>query len=236
MTDAALIPGAGTVMRVKAVLFDLDGTLVNTGPDLAHAVNLMLRDLDMPGYPENRVLTWIGNGAPRLIKRALTNSTEGEPDPDLYERAHALFHEHYLRGVSAHSEPYPDVIEALTDLKARGFGLACVTNKPAIFTHPLLEELELNGFFDYVVSGDSLPKKKPDPMQLHYVCQQLSIPEREAVLVGDSVNDIRAAKAAGMPVVCVSYGYNQGVDLTKSGPDAIIDSFRELSELVAFPD
>lgn len=215
------------------MLFDLDGTLIHTGPDLARAVNLMMRDLGMDVYPEEKVLNWVGNGAVTLIHRALTGSRDGRAAPELYERGHNSFHHHYLEGVCEHSEPYPDVVEALKDLHEKRYRLACVTNKPERFTCPLLNELELLSFFEEIVSGDTLSVKKPDPKPLHHVCERFGLTPGQAVLVGDSVTDIKAAQAANMPVICVSYGYNQGMDLTNYGPDAIIDSFRELSSLIA---
>lgn len=220
-------------LPVSAVLFDLDGTLIHTGPDLARAVNRMMQDLDMDTYPEEKVLTWVGNGAVTLIHRALTGTRDGQAESALYERGHASFHRHYLEGVCEHSEPYPDVVDVLNTLRDNGYLLACVTNKPERFTCPLLKELELLGYFAQVVSGDTLAVKKPDPLPLRHICDRFGITPRQAVLVGDSVTDINAARAAAMPVICVSYGYNQGLDLTKYEPDAIIDSFRELSSLIA---
>jgi phosphoglycolate phosphatase len=225
-----------SAFKVNAVVFDLDGTLIHTAPDLAFAVNRMREDLGMSKLPESDVMNWIGNGVTRLVKRALTETWDGEPDADLFEHGHALFHRHYLDGVCEHSEPYPDVCEALIELKARGFRLACVTNKPQAFTEPLLEELELDGFFESVISGDSLAKKKPDPLPLRHICDLFGIAPRDAVLVGDSVNDVKAAKAAGMAVICVTYGYNQGLDLTKFDPNAIIASFKELTDILQITD
>ena len=220
------------IFRVRAVVFDLDGTLIHTAPDLVRAINLMRVDLGMPQLSENQVTSWVGNGVAMLVKRALTENWDGEPDAVLFDQGQALFHKHYLNGVCERSEPYPDVCEALSDIAARNFRLACVTNKPEAFTRPLLEELELDGFFEIIVSGDSLTKKKPDPLPLQHVCQKFGIEATQAVVVGDSINDIQAAKAAGIPIICVNYGYNQGLDLTTFGPDAIIGSFKELTELL----
>ncbi len=231
-SDGPSVVGGQSVFEVKAVVFDLDGTLIHTAPDLVQAVNKMRRDMHMPELSDDLVMTWIGNGAVRLVKRALTESWDAEPDAELFARGHALFHDHYLRGVCEHSAPYPDVREALEDLQARGFRLACVTNKPMAFTEPLLEELELDRFFDTVLSGDSLTEKKPHPMPLLHVCDLFHIQVQEAVVVGDSANDIQAAKAAGLPVICVNYGYSQGMDLTKLDPDAMIDSFRDLAAVL----
>ncbi len=239
MTAGASNTGAAGVRdsyKVRALIFDLDGTLIHTAPDLANAVNRMREDLGMSTLPQSDVMNWIGNGVTRLVKRALTETWDGEPEPELFERGHALFHRHYMEGVCEHSEPYPDVREAITELKGVGFRLACVTNKAQAFTEPLLEELELDGFFESVVSGDSLAKKKPDPMPLLHICEQFGIAPGDAILIGDSINDIQAAKAAGMPVICVTYGYNQGVDLTKHDPNAIIASFKELSGILQIID
>lgn len=216
----------------KAIAFDLDGTLIDTAPDLARAVNRMLADVGQPEFPIARIATWIGDGVARLIKRALTDSPDGEPDPALYERAHARFHAHYLAGVCEHSAPYPDVVEALRHFRARSCKLACVTNKLAAFTGPLLAELELDHYFDLVLSGDSLPRRKPDPLPLVHMCERLEVTPAQTLLVGDSLNDLKAARAAGMRVILVRYGYNQGVDLSAHGPDAMIDSFRELIQMI----
>jgi phosphoglycolate phosphatase len=215
----------------KAIAFDLDGTLIDTAPDLARAVNRMLADLGRTEFPEAKISKWIGDGVARLIKRALTDSPEQEPDAGLFERAHARFHAHYLAGVCEHSAPYPDVVEALRHFKARGLPLACITNKLAAFTGPLLAELELEHYFDLVLAGDTLARRKPDPLPLTHMCERLKIDPGEALLVGDSLNDLKAARAAGMPVVLVRYGYNQGVDLSAHGPDAMIESFRELIQM-----
>lgn len=216
----------------KAIAFDLDGTLIDTAPDLARAVNRMLADLGRPEFPLARISRWIGDGVARLIKRALTDSPEGEPDGALFDRAHARFHAHYLAGVCKHSAPYPDVVEALRHFRTHGLPLACVTNKLAAFTGPLLAELELDHYFDLVLAGDTLPRRKPDPLPLVHMCERFKLAPGDAVLVGDSLNDLKAARAAGTRAILVRYGYNQGVDLSAHGPDAMIDSFRELIPMI----
>jgi phosphoglycolate phosphatase len=122
----------------------------------------------------------------------------------------------------------------LSKFQGEGFGLACATNKPEAFTVPLLRKLGLSAYFDQVVSGDSLSRKKPDPMPLRHICRRFGVAHTSVVMVGDSISDIHAARAASMPVICVSYGYNQGLDLTKARPDAIIDSFSELPDLIQY--
>ncbi|MDH3637322.1 MAG: phosphoglycolate phosphatase [Gammaproteobacteria bacterium] len=215
-----------------AVLFDLDGTLIHTAPDLVTAVNNMLTALGDQPYPAERITGWVGNGAARLVKRALTGEFDGEPEPIRFEQGMALFKEHYAKVLCVDSKPYPGVVAALTDLSERGFRLACVTNKPKDFTEPLLDALDLSRFFEIVLSGDSLNEQKPHPLPLQHACRKLGVPPIRTVLVGDSLNDVQAAKSAGMPVVCVRFGYADPAALTKAAPDAMIDAFQELPGLI----
>lgn len=219
-------------LAVKVVIIDLDGTLIDTAPDIAASANDMLHELGMSTVDHETVATWIGNGASRLVKRALTGDMDGEPDPTLYERAYTLFFKHYAERVSRESRPYPGVPGALADLRDGGFQLACITNKPQAFTLPLLKDLGLRDYFELVVSGDSLPARKPDPLPLLHTCEQFGVTPGQGVLVGDSANDTRAARAAGMPVICVTYGYNQGIDIRDLEPDAVIDSLDELPNYI----
>ena len=223
---------AAVPFSVKMVMIDLDGTLIHTAPDLTTAANRMLVDLGRPERDEATVATWIGNGVPRLVKRALTGEMQGEPDAALYEQAYALYKKHYRACVSDRSRPFPGVEEGLIQLQAMGFELACITNKAEVFTRPLLEDLGLRRFFKLVLSGDSLPKKKPDPLPLQHACAHFGITPEHGVLVGDSENDVQAARAAGMPVICVTYGYNHGKNIRDSRPDAVIDSLAELPRYV----
>jgi len=215
-------------LAVKMVMIDLDGTLVDTAPDLAAAANRMLADLGRQERDIATVAAWIGNGVPRLVKRALTGEMQGEPEPVLYERAYALYEKHYAACVSGSSRPFPGVVDGLEQLKTLGFELVCITNKAQVFTEPLLRDLDLRRYFKLVLSGDSLPKKKPDPLPLRHACAHFGVAPEHGVLVGDSGNDIQAARAAGMPVICVPYGYNHGHDIRESYPDAVIGSLAEL--------
>ena len=217
-------------INVRMVMIDLDGTLINTAPDLADCVNIMLERMGRDPWPLDKVSGWIGNGVSRLVKRALTDSMDGEPDSDDYEKAYALFLEAYGENVSAKSRPYEGVVAGLEKLKNMGFRLACVTNKAEAFTLPLLADLELDGYFELVVSGDSLPQKKPDPLPLTHACEYFGITPDQGILIGDSANDVKAAIAAGMPVICVNYGYNQGVDLTTLQTQGVIDSLDKLDQ------
>jgi phosphoglycolate phosphatase len=218
-THAAVFP-----LAVKMVMVDLDGTLIHTAPDLAASANAMLRDLGMAEYDLAVVSTWIGNGVPRLVKRSLTGEMMAEPEAGLYERGLALFQKHYRAGVSRHSRPFPGVVEGLQQLQAQGYALACITNKAEAFTLPLLKDLDLYKYFQLVLSGDSLPRQKPDPLPLLHACRHFGITPEHGVLVGDSANDVQAARAAGMPVICVPYGYNHGHDIRESHPDLVVES------------
>jgi len=215
-------------LTVKMVMIDLDGTLIDTLPDLAAAANRMLADLKRPEWDMAHYRAWIGNGVPRFVKRALTGEMQAEPEEKLNKQALALFRMHYAAAVSDLSRPYPGVVEALERLKAQGFSLACITNKAEAFTLPLLRNLDLDQYFQLVLSGDSLPKQKPDPLPLRHACEHFGIDSVHGVLVGDSSNDVHAARAAGMPVICVTYGYNHGHDIRQSLPDAVVDSLTDV--------
>jgi len=215
-------------LTVKMVMVDLDGTLIHTAPDLANCANRMLRDLGRNEWPLEKVMTWIGNGVPRLVKRALTGEMMAEPDAALYDKALPLFQKHYAAAVSEFSRPFPGVIEGLDRLAAAGFQLACITNKAEAFTLPLLRNLGLYDYFKLVLSGDSLPKQKPDPLPLQHACRHFGITPDHGVLIGDSSNDVQAARAANMPVICVTYGYNHGHDIRESHPDAVVGSLAEV--------
>jgi phosphoglycolate phosphatase len=225
MTTSSAVPSKlAFPLAVKMVMIDLDGTLIHTAPDLAACANRMLADLGRVLAPVETVMTWIGNGVPRLVKRALTGEMMAEPESALFDKALTIFQTHYLAHVSDLSRPFPGVIAGLDRLKARGFKLACITNKAEAFTLPLLRNLDLYKYFELVLSGDSLPKQKPDPLPLRHACQHFGITPDHGILIGDSSNDVEAARAAGMPVLCVPYGYNHGHDIRESHPDAVVDS------------
>jgi len=215
------------------VLIDLDGTLVDSVPDLAYCADTMLERLGMPKRGEAKVRQWVGNGVERLIKRALLDRLDGEPDEALYAKALPVYMALYKDNLSTRSRLYPGVKEGLDFLRGAGYKLGCITNKAAAFTEPLLKDLGVYDYFGIVVSGDTLPVKKPDPLPLlHAAGFFLSTPEH-ALMVGDSISDVKAARAAGFQIVCVSYGYNHGQDIRSANPDAVIDSLAELSGLLA---
>lgn len=216
----------------KMILLDLDGTLVDSAPDLAYSVDAMLERLGLPKRGEAQVRHWVGNGVERLVRRALTGTMDGEPDAALYERALPLFMEIYAANTSARSVLYPGVREGLDYLRAAGYRLGCVTNKAGRFTEPVLRELRIRDYFELVVSGDTLSRKKPDPEPLLHAARYFEVGPGEALMVGDSVSDVKAARAAGFRVVCVSYGYNHGMDIRAARPDAVIDSLVQLRGLL----
>ena len=220
-----------TVDNIRLILFDLDGTLIDSVGDLAWCCNEMLKQLGRPQHSTEKVATWVGNGVERLVKRALTEDMEAEPDAVLFDQAMPIFNELYAGNVSEYSRVYPGVIEGLQQLQQTSARLACVTNKAERFTLPLLKGLGLLQFFELVVSGDTTAKKKPDPMQLNHAAEFFGFDNIDCLMVGDSSNDIKAARAAGFQVVAVPYGYNHGIDIRESNPDLVIDSFVELAAL-----
>jgi phosphoglycolate phosphatase len=219
-------------LRVKAVMIDLDGTLLDTIPDLAAAANLMLEALGRAPLDAALIRTFVGKGVPNLVKRTLAGDIDGEVDSALLERALPLYERCYDSVNGRHTTVYPGVIEGLDRLRELHFELACVTNKSARFTQPLLEHMKLSEYFSEVVAGDTLPKKKPDPAPLIHACAQFGIAPSDMLMIGDSVNDAQAARAAGCPVFCVPYGYNEGRDVRELDVDAIVASIVEATGLI----
>jgi len=214
------------------VLIDVDGTLVDSVPDLAYCVDRMMEQLDMPVRGESAVRQWVGNGVERLVRRALINQLDGEPEEALFEKAMPIFMDLYAENTSGRSSLYPGVAEGVAYLKQAGFRLGCVTNKAEQFTVPLLKDLGIYDNFEVIVSGDTLPKKKPDPMPLLHAAEVMGVKAEQSMMLGDSMSDVKAARAAGFQIVCMSYGYNHGIDIRDSNPDAVIDSMTELQGLL----
>jgi len=214
------------------LLVDVDGTMVDSVPDLAYCVDQMMAALGLPARGEPEVRNWVGNGVERLVRRALAGTLDGEPDEALYDKAYPVFMGLYRDNTSQRSVLYPGVREALDYLKGAGYKLGSVTNKAAQFTEPLLRDLGLRDAFSLVVSGDTLPQKKPDPAPLLHAARELGVSPEDALMVGDSISDVKAARAAGFQIVCVSYGYNHGMDIRDAAPDAVIDSMVELRGLL----
>ncbi len=214
------------------VLIDVDGTLVDSVPDLAYCVDEMLKALDMPVRGEDRVRHWVGNGVERLVRRALINQLDGEPDEALFEKAMPIFNELYAENTSKRSCLYPGVKEALDFLKSTDVKIGCVTNKAAQFTLPIIRDLGIADYFELVVCGDTLAKKKPDPLPLLHSAEKLGVKPENSLMLGDSMSDVKAARAAGFDIICMSYGYNHGEDIRDSKPDAVVDSMDEIRNLI----
>ena len=215
----------------ELVLIDLDGTLVDSLPDIAFCVDSMLTELAMPTAGQERVRQWVGNGTDILVRRSIAGNLDGEVDEQLLARALPLFTALYAKHTSERSRVYDGVAAGLDYLRATGAALACVTNKASVFTHKLLSEMELDDYFSLVISGDTLARNKPDPLPLLHAARHFAVAPEQALLIGDSANDVKAARAAGFRIVCVSYGYNHGDDIRASLPDAVIDSLAELPTL-----
>jgi phosphoglycolate phosphatase len=214
------------------ILIDVDGTLVDSVPDLAYCVDQMMLALGREPHGEIKVRDWVGNGVERLVRRGLVGQLDGEPEEADFERAYPIFLDLYAENTSRRSLLYPGIREGLDYLKAAGYRLGCVTNKAAQFTEPLLQDLGVFDDFEIVVSGDTLPKKKPDPLPLLYAAEYFGVAPQQALMVGDSVSDVKAARAAGFQIVCMSYGYNHGIDIRSAEPDAVIDRLTEIQPLL----
>ena len=216
----------GTLPRL--VMFDLDGTLMDSVPDLAAAVDKMLMLLGREPAGIERVRDWVGNGSRVLVRRALAGQLDHDGVGDeLADEALALFMHAYAGGHEL-TAVYPGVRDCLDWLRERRVKLAIITNKPAQFIEPLLEEKGLAGYFDWLVGGDTLPQQKPDPAALFWVMDKAGVAPSESLFVGDSRNDVRAAKAATVRCVALTYGYNHGEPIADEQPALVLDDLREL--------
>lgn len=219
-------------LPVKAVTIDLDGTLLDTISDLAAAANMMLTELERPPLAEALIRTFVGKGIANLVQRTLAGHIDRTADPALMERAMPIYERCYTQTNGKHATIYPGVREGLEKLRGAGIPLACVTNKSTRFTLPLLDMVGFAQYFEHVVAGDTLARKKPDPAPLLHACEAFGIAPRDMLMIGDSVNDTQAARAAGCPVFCVTYGYNEGYDVRTLDTDAVVGSIDEAAGLV----
>jgi len=206
--------------RWRAAIIDLDGTMVDTLGDFAVALNAMLADLSLPSVDRGFIEHTVGKGSEHLIRSTLAEV--GAP-PDRYDAGWASYQRHYLRINGHHAEVFPGVVEGLQRLRQAGIPLACLTNKPGAFAQALLERKGLSGFFRHVFGGDAFAQKKPHPLPLIETCKALGVPPSHTLMVGDSANDAQAARAAGCPVILVTYGYNHGEPVREVDADGFID-------------
>jgi phosphoglycolate phosphatase len=214
----------------KLIMIDVDGTLVDSVPDLAYCIDEMMQKLGLRKWGEAKVRHWVGNGIPKLVERALTGELEGRPIKDVFDIAYPIFLDLYEDNTAQRSYLYDGVREGLDYLKSQGYQLGCVTNKSEQFTHPLLKVLGIFNDFKIIISGDTLAKRKPDPMPLLYCAERFNLKPEECLMLGDSVSDVKAARAAGFDIICMSYGYNHGNDIADENPDLVIDSMSQLSD------
>ncbi|PCI68146.1 MAG: phosphoglycolate phosphatase [Gammaproteobacteria bacterium] len=215
-------------VKSKAFLFDLDGTLVDSAPDLTESLAITFNQLGLKPPSHEKVKSWIGNGVDKLLHRALTNSVDGIASDDPFWSARKLFFDAYQKQSGKLSKLYTGVREILEYLQKKKVPIACITNKNRAFTLPLLQMLGIDIYFEVVVCGDDLSNKKPHPEPLNYAAKKLGVENQFCVMVGDSVNDIKAAQAANMDMICVDYGYNQGQDLSLYNVKAILSNLNNV--------
>ena len=231
---------AALLARVDAAIVDLDGTMVDTLGDFAQALGRMLQDLELPGIAPALIERMVGKGSEHLLRSVLKHvlaqdrqalsAIEIEAKAEaLYPRAWERYQHHYLAINGQYAQAYPGVAEGLQALRAAGLRLACLTNKPTDFARPLLRAKGLDGFFDHVFGGDAFERKKPDPLPLRKTCEALGTAPARTLMVGDSSNDAQAARAAGCPVVLVTYGYNHGQPVRGVDADGYVDALTELA-------
>ena len=218
-------------LPVAAIVIDLDGTLLHTAPELAESANRMLRDMGRAPVSQDLLMSYIGNGIHWLVKRALTGDMYAEPDAALFDKALPIFEKHYTE-LACDSKPFQNVVKGLDAMKAAGFRLGCITNKVMRYTDPILKASGMAPYFEIVLAGDTLPEKKPHPMPLLHAAKFFGCPIEQLLLVGDSLSDAQAARAAGCPIICVPYGYNHGEPVETLNVDAVIPDLTGVLPLI----
>jgi phosphoglycolate phosphatase len=242
MTDTSLTPvadddrrGAPTIGPIEAAIVDLDGTMVDTAGDFTAALNAVLGELGLPPINQAEVVAYVGKGSEHLVRSVLSARLPPAAAEQRFDVALAGYQRAYAGVNGRHTRLYPDVIRGLDAFGAARIKLACVTNKPLRFALELLEQYGLRPYFEVVLGGDSLPRKKPDPLPMLAACDALGVPPARAVAIGDSENDARAARAAGLATLTVPYGYNHGQPVQLIDSDGIVDSLLEAARRVTAP-
>lgn len=223
-----------TPTNKSLLLFDLDGTLIDSVPDLADAVNATLQQLNQHTYDEATIRHWVGNGAKVLIARALANTATpdmGNMDAELAQ-AMPLFFANYRRQTCVRTQAFAGVTDGLTQLKQEGYTLAIITNKPKEFVPTIIEHFGWQSLFSLILGGDSLPVKKPDPTPLLHSCELLGFSPEQSYMIGDSKNDIVAGQQAGIDTLALTYGYNYGEDIRQLAPTHAFDDFSALTDFL----
>jgi phosphoglycolate phosphatase len=219
----------------QALLFDLDGTLLDSVPDLTTAIDNMLTELGQVSAGRERVRGWVGDGARQLVIEALKFAS-ANIDDEFIDKALQIYQCHYANCLTQNSQLFPGVREMLQGFYERNVRMACVTNKGMCFTQPLIDHFDLRELLPVIVCGDTLAQRKPDAAPLLEACRQLDVLPQAALMIGDSRNDVRAARAADMPVICVRHGYNHGRPIENERPDLIIDSLLELLSVISLTE
>ena len=214
----------------RLIMIDVDGTLVDSVPDLAYCVDELMLAMGREKWGEEKVRHWVGNGVPKLVERSLTGELEGTVNKDDYDKAYPIFLGLYAKNTSKRSSLYPGVREGLDYMQSQGYTLGCVTNKAERFTLPISKDLGIFDYFGIVISGDTLERKKPDPLPLLHGAKFFAVDSKDSMMLGDSISDVKASRAAGFDIICMSYGYNHGNDIRNANPDVVIDSMAELKD------
>lgn len=215
----------------KLLIFDLDGTLINSIPDLALAINKMLDSLELEPIPFETIKNFIGNGAKTLVSRSLSFTNQNNSE-ELFEFAFPKFMDFYKNNPCEKTLLYPGVNDTLQYLKDEDYKMVICTNKPVDFVEPILEKLEIKKYFDSWIGENSLDEKKPSAVPLNHLADQANIPIENCLMIGDSKNDILAANNAKMESVGITYGYNYNEDITKYNPTVVLNDFTHLKELL----
>ena len=216
----------------QAILFDLDGTLVDSAPDIAHALASAFTDLGMQPRSDAKVRQWIGNGIDKLLHRAVTDSMDGVAEEKLFTQLKTIFFEKYKNNVGCHSAVFSGVKEVLETLSDKNILLGCVTNKDRVFTLSLLDKMNIKQYFKTIVGGDDVKNKKPAADALILAAKQLNVSIDQCLMIGDSKADVSAANNANIDIICVDYGYAQGVNLSELKIKALISNFQEIEGLM----